>query len=55
LVTKGKICGIEDMPKYGQSVSAKMLAEEVKGLHHRHAGEPGNYVKTNHQILRSDS
>ena len=55
LATKGKIYRSEDMPKYGQSVFTKVLAEEVKGLQHRHAGEPGNYVKTNHHILRSDS
>ena len=55
LTTKGKICRIEDMPKYDQSVSTRVLTEEVKGLHHRHAAEPGNYAKTNRQILRSDS
>jgi hypothetical protein len=43
------------MPKYGQSAFTGMLAVEVKGSHHRQAGEPGNYVETNHQILRSDS
>jgi hypothetical protein len=50
LATKGKTCRSEDMPKYSQSVFTKLLTEEFKGLYHKHAGEPGNYVKTNHQI-----
>jgi len=29
LATKGEICRSEEMPKYGQSVFTKLLAEEI--------------------------
>jgi hypothetical protein len=48
-------CGSEDKTKYGKNVLTKLMAKELKGLHCRHSGEQGREVKTNHQILRSDS